>query len=110
MVPQLVRNDVSSTKVRLFVRKGMSIEYLLPRCVSKYIRKHELYKDGVVSRPEGLPASFPPLELSEKARPHPHSNTGLEQSTSTSTSTAGSSRDSISDSSDSGSDFSATES
>lgn len=72
MVPQLVRNDVSSTKVRLFVRKGMSIEYLLPRCVSKYIRKHELYKDGVVARPEGLPDSFPPLELSEKARPHHH--------------------------------------
>jgi hypothetical protein len=73
MVPQLVRNDVSSTKVRLFVRKGMSIEYLLPRCVSKYIKKHDLYKDGVISRPEGLPDSFPPLELSDKARHH-HSN------------------------------------
>jgi len=68
MVPQLVRNDVSSTKVRLFVRKGMSIEYLLPGCVSKYIRRHALYLDGIVSQPDGLPSSFPPLELSGKAR------------------------------------------
>lgn len=94
MVPQLVRNDVSSTKVRLFVRKGMSIEYLLPRCVSKYIRKHDLYKDGVVARPEGLPDSFPPLELSEKARHSHPDNVECMSTTSTSSSS----------SSDSGSD------
>ena len=29
-VDQLVRNDVSSTKVRMFLRKGMSVEYLIP--------------------------------------------------------------------------------
>lgn len=63
MVPQLVRNDVSSTKVRLFVRKGMSIEYLLPGCVSKYIRRHGLYQDGVVVQPDGQAQSFPPMEL-----------------------------------------------
>ncbi|KAH9811527.1 hypothetical protein DFH28DRAFT_981204 [Melampsora americana] len=45
MVPQLVRNDVSSTKVRLFVRKGMSIEYLIPSAVIKYIKTHSLYQD-----------------------------------------------------------------
>ncbi|EGG10038.1 uncharacterized protein MELLADRAFT_71032 [Melampsora larici-populina 98AG31] len=45
MVPQLVRNDVSSTKVRLFVRKGMSIEYLIPSGVIKYIKLHSLYQD-----------------------------------------------------------------
>lgn len=45
MVPQLVRNDVSSTKVRLFVRKGMSVEYLIPSPVVKYIRQHGLYQD-----------------------------------------------------------------
>lgn len=96
MVPQLVRNDVSSTKVRLFVRKGMSIEYLLPRCVSKYIRKHDLYKDGVIARPEGLPDSFPPLELSEKARHHDHTHQqGAECMSATSSSSS---------SSDSGSD------
>lgn len=100
MVPQLVRNDVSSTKVRLFVRKGMSIEYLLPRCVSKYIRKHELYKDGVVARPEGLPESFPPLELSEKARPH-HTHTHNQQDTCMSATSSSSS----SSSSESGSEI-----
>lgn len=63
MVPQMVRNDVSSTKVRLFIRKGLSIEYLLPGCVSKYIRRHHLYKDGLVSSPDGQPSSFPPLEI-----------------------------------------------
>lgn len=102
MVPQLVRNDVSSTKVRLFVRKGMSIEYLLPRCVSKYIRKHSLYKDGVVARPEGLPESFPPLELSEKARPHNHSHNQGETCM-----TATSSSSSESSSSESGSEMAA---
>lgn len=45
LVPQLVRNDVSSTKVRLFVRKGMSVEYLIPGVVVKYIKRHGLYQD-----------------------------------------------------------------
>lgn len=45
LVPQLVRNDVSSTKVRLFIRKGMSVEYLVPGPVVKYIRQHSLYQD-----------------------------------------------------------------
>lgn len=69
MVPQLVRNDVSSTKVRLFVRKGMSIEYLLPGCVSKYIRRHGLYLDGIVVQSDDQPpmSSFPPLEMSDKS-------------------------------------------
>lgn len=64
----------------------MSIEYLLPRCVSKYIKKHDLYKDGIVSRPEGLPESFPPLELSEKARHHHNSNEECMSCATTSTS------------------------
>jgi len=78
MVPQLVRNDVSSTKVRLFVRKGMSIEYLLPGCVSKYIRRHGLYSDGlVVQTDNGQPQSFPPMEISNgKAREDGESSSG----------------------------------
>ena len=72
MVPQLVRNDVSSTKVRLFVRKGMSIEYLLPTCVSKYIRRHGLYLDA--PRPDQS-ASFPPLEVA-KAKNDDDSSSG----------------------------------
>lgn len=77
MVPQLVRNDVSSTKVRLFVRKGMSIEYLLPGCVSKYIRRHGLYRDGVIVQPDGQPQSFPPMEISNsKASEDGNSSSG----------------------------------
>jgi len=41
---QLVRNDVSSTKVRLFLRKQMSVEYLIPGIVVKYINMHGLYR------------------------------------------------------------------
>ncbi|GAA5962913.1 hypothetical protein JCM3765_005917 [Sporobolomyces pararoseus] len=44
MVDQLVRNDVSSTKVRLFIRKGMSVKYLIPSVAIRYIERHNLYR------------------------------------------------------------------
>ncbi|GEM07208.1 nicotinamide mononucleotide adenylyltransferase [Rhodotorula toruloides] len=44
MVEQTVRNDVSSTKVRLFIRKGMSVKYLIPSVVIRYINRHGLYR------------------------------------------------------------------
>ncbi|BGP16215.1 hypothetical protein JCM10213_007072 [Rhodosporidiobolus nylandii] len=44
MVEQTVRNDVSSTKVRLFIRKGMSVKYLIPSVVIRYIQRHGLYR------------------------------------------------------------------
>ncbi|GAA5908857.1 hypothetical protein JCM6882_005469 [Rhodosporidiobolus microsporus] len=44
MVEQTVRNDVSSTKVRLFIRKGMSVRYLTPNVVIRYIEQHGLYR------------------------------------------------------------------
>ncbi|GAA5881216.1 hypothetical protein JCM3774_000656 [Rhodotorula dairenensis] len=44
MVEQTVRNDVSSTKVRLFIRKGMSVKYLIPTVVIHYINRHGLYR------------------------------------------------------------------
>ncbi|GAA6016069.1 hypothetical protein JCM11491_000658 [Sporobolomyces phaffii] len=44
MVDQLVRNDVSSTKVRLFIRKGMSVKYLIPSVAIRYIDRHNLYQ------------------------------------------------------------------
>lgn len=37
MIKQLIYNDISSTKVRLFVRRRMSIKYLLPSTVIDYI-------------------------------------------------------------------------
>ncbi|ODN81102.1 nicotinate (nicotinamide) nucleotide adenylyltransferase [Cryptococcus amylolentus CBS 6039] len=46
VIKQLIYNDISSTKVRLFVRRGMSIKYLLPNSVIQYIIDHKLYRSG----------------------------------------------------------------
>ncbi|WVN88019.1 nicotinate (nicotinamide) nucleotide adenylyltransferase [Cryptococcus depauperatus CBS 7841] len=43
VIKQLIYNDISSTKVRLFVRRGMSIKYLLPNSVIQYIHDQKLY-------------------------------------------------------------------
>ncbi|KAI0785858.1 hypothetical protein C8Q75DRAFT_735341 [Abortiporus biennis] len=51
LIHQLIQNDVSSTKVRLFLRRGLSVRYLLPSPVVDYIEEHGLYVD------DGAPAS-----------------------------------------------------
>lgn len=43
VVKQTIYNDISSTKVRLFVRRGYSIKYLLPNSVIHYIEHNKLY-------------------------------------------------------------------
>ena len=43
---QLIQNDVSSTKVRLFLRRGLSVRYLLPLQVVDYIEQNGLYLDN----------------------------------------------------------------
>ena len=45
VIQQLIRNDVSSTKIRLFLRRELSIRYLIPSLVIEYIEQHNLYKD-----------------------------------------------------------------
>jgi nicotinamide mononucleotide adenylyltransferase len=45
LISQLIQNDVSSTKVRLFLRRGLSVRYLLPTPVVDYIEQHDLYLD-----------------------------------------------------------------
>ncbi|KIY69497.1 Nucleotidylyl transferase [Cylindrobasidium torrendii FP15055 ss-10] len=45
IIPQLIQNDVSSTKVRLFLRRGLSVRYLLPNPVVDYIEDRGLYQD-----------------------------------------------------------------
>lgn len=45
LIHQLVQNDVSSTKVRLFLRRGLSVRYLLPAPVVDYIEERSLYMD-----------------------------------------------------------------
>ncbi|KZV66443.1 Nucleotidylyl transferase [Peniophora sp. CONT] len=48
-IPQLIQNDVSSTKVRLFLRRGLSVRYLLPGPVVDYIEENHLYTDEATS-------------------------------------------------------------
>lgn len=52
VIPQLVMNDISSTKVRMFTKRGMSIKYLLPDTVVDYIFEHGLYMDDDRNRSE----------------------------------------------------------
>lgn len=50
VIQQLVQNDISSTKIRLFRRRDMSIRYLVPEPVVGYIEAHGLYdEDGAAS-------------------------------------------------------------
>lgn len=45
VIQQLIQNDVSSTKIRLFLRREMSVQYLIPAPVIEYIEEHGLYED-----------------------------------------------------------------
>jgi nicotinamide mononucleotide adenylyltransferase len=45
LINQLIQNDVSSTKVRLFLKRGLSVRYLLPAPVVDYIERNNLYRD-----------------------------------------------------------------
>lgn len=43
LAPQHITNDISSTKIRLFVRRHLSIRYLVPDAVVDYIQTNGLY-------------------------------------------------------------------
>lgn len=43
-IPQLIQNDISSTKIRNFLGKDMSIRYLIPEAAWKYIEERGLFK------------------------------------------------------------------
>lgn len=45
VIQQLIQNDVSSTKIRLFLKRGMSVQYLIPAPVVEYIEQNHLYDD-----------------------------------------------------------------
>jgi len=50
LIKQIIQNDVSSTKIRLFLRRELSIRYLVPSAVVEYIEENDLYKaDGISS-------------------------------------------------------------
>jgi len=52
VIQQLVQNDISSTKIRLFRRRDMSIRYLVPEPVVKYIDDHGLYGEDNAGTPD----------------------------------------------------------
>lgn len=60
VIRQLIANDISSTRIRQFLRQGMSVQYLLPQCVIEYIREHGLYKEHEGFK-ETRSSSMPPL-------------------------------------------------
>jgi len=43
MIPQWISNDISSTALRLNIQRGLSIKYLTPDPVIKYIVDNKLY-------------------------------------------------------------------
>jgi len=51
LIRQTIQNDVSSTKVRLFIRRHMSVRYLIPACVIDYIEARGLYLEDPQSTP-----------------------------------------------------------
>ncbi|KAK6851315.1 nicotinamide mononucleotide adenylyl transferase [Apiospora arundinis] len=44
-IPQVVPNEISSTKIRLLSKRRMNIDYLVPNNVIDYIKEHSLYQD-----------------------------------------------------------------
>lgn len=60
VVRQLIANDISSTRIRQFLRQGMSVQYLLPTVVIEYIHIHRLYCEHEEFR-ETRSSSMPPL-------------------------------------------------
>ena len=46
VIPQQIQNDVSSTKIRQFLAQYMSVHYLIPDPVIRYIEQHGLYEDN----------------------------------------------------------------
>jgi nicotinamide mononucleotide adenylyltransferase len=44
-INQPIHNDVSSTKIRLFLRRSMSVQYLIPAPVIEYIEGQGLYEE-----------------------------------------------------------------
>ncbi|KAL1846980.1 Nicotinamide/nicotinic acid mononucleotide adenylyltransferase 1 [Diaporthe australafricana] len=45
VIPQVITNDVSSTKVRLMRKRDLSLRYVVPDSVIEYIDHHGLYRE-----------------------------------------------------------------
>jgi nicotinamide mononucleotide adenylyltransferase len=49
IVDELIHNDVSSTKVRRNIARGLSVKYLVADTVINYIKTHQLYTSNPVA-------------------------------------------------------------
>ncbi|NP_001091188.1 nicotinamide nucleotide adenylyltransferase 1 L homeolog [Xenopus laevis] len=54
LVEEWITNDISSTKIRRALRRGMSIRYLVPDSVVEYIQNHELYSEESEEKNSGV--------------------------------------------------------
>lgn len=66
VIQQLIQNDVSSTKIRLFLRRGMSVQYLIPAPVVEYIEQNHLFGDD--GRASSMTSVNPPDTDKGKAK------------------------------------------
>lgn len=57
VIHQMIQNDVSSTKIRLFLKRDMSIRYLIPEPVIRYIDQNRLYIDEETKSKDKQPAT-----------------------------------------------------
>ncbi|KAF3061736.1 Nicotinamide-nucleotide adenylyltransferase 1 [Daldinia childiae] len=53
VLTQMIQNNVSSTKIRLFLKRDMSVQYLIPATVIQYIEQHKLYTDNDEAKSKG---------------------------------------------------------
>ncbi|KAK1767694.1 putative nicotinamide mononucleotide adenylyltransferase [Phialemonium atrogriseum] len=57
LISQVIQNDISSTKVRLFLKKELSVRYLIPDPVVAYIEEHGLFQEGSQENSKGETAA-----------------------------------------------------
>ncbi|KAK3331995.1 hypothetical protein B0T22DRAFT_289148 [Podospora appendiculata] len=69
VISQVIQNDISSTKVRLFLKKDLSVRYLIPDPVVEYIEEHQLFQglpnesSKANSAPDGAPGPSSPQHV-----------------------------------------------
>ncbi|KAJ4420091.1 Nicotinamide/nicotinic acid mononucleotide adenylyltransferase 1 [Neurospora sp. IMI 360204] len=69
VISQVIQNDISSTKVRLFLKKDLSVRYLIPDPVVEYIEEHGLFHDEQSSKKKNNDSSSTGGKDKEKEKP-----------------------------------------